>query len=76
MTSATLAVLQWISVHVCTTTKSTNQESLTHTTVDPGKMRTSWVPLFFFFFKQVVHSVIYLISKTEDFILCRSGKKG
>lgn len=42
MTSVTLAVLQWINVHVCTTTKSTILESPTLTAVDPGKMRT-WV---------------------------------
>ncbi|KAM7406672.1 hypothetical protein PAMP_001037 [Pampus punctatissimus] len=34
MTSVTLAVLQWISVLVCTMTKSTSQDSLTLTTVD------------------------------------------
>lgn len=44
MTSVKLAVLHWNSVHVYTTTKSTSQESRTHTTVDPGKMRTT-VPL-------------------------------
>lgn len=42
MTSVTLAVLQWISVPVCTTAKSTCQESPTLTTVDPGKM-AAWL---------------------------------
>lgn len=39
MTSVRLAVLQWISVHVCTTARCTNQESPILTTVEAGKMR-------------------------------------
>lgn len=38
MILVTADVSQSLSVHVCTTTKSTSQESPTHTTVDPGKM--------------------------------------
>lgn len=37
MTSETQAVLQWMTVHVSTTTKSTNQETPTPATVEPGK---------------------------------------
>lgn len=43
MTSVRLAVLQWISVHVCTTARCTNQESPTLTTVEAGKMRTCFI---------------------------------
>lgn len=38
MILVTADVSQSLSVHVCTTTKSTSQESPTRTTVDPGKM--------------------------------------
>lgn len=48
MISVTLAVLQQSSVHVHTTAKPISQESLTLSTVDPGKMRTSNFFMFVF----------------------------